>query len=100
MKTVEEQQKMKDLAIEKWEYMVKHPKAGLSQVREDIPKLQYLYAACSYCEAYFYYYCEGCPIKVNNLRCGEVGHPYDRWRIEQTSEAAKAVLELIKQIEI
>ena len=100
MRTVEEQQKMKDLAIEKWEYMVKHPTAGLSQVREDIPKLEHLRAACSYCEKYFFHYCEGCPVKMNNLRCSDIGHPYYKWRLEQTTKAAKAVLELIKQIEI
>jgi hypothetical protein len=92
---------LKEFAIKKWEFLVKHPDATLFEFYVSISELQKFPFGCSYCDVYWRISnCKDCPIKVGELDCREEGHPYYAFAQKKTTLNAKVMLDLVKSIKI
>lgn len=60
------------------------------------PVLKHLENYCAYCELYIAEGCRKCPLNINNIKCTNPQHLYDRWRHDSTVQNAQAMYDLIK----
>ena len=94
-------EKAYELAVKKWEYIVKNDGDNSGQLAE-IPELRHYNAQCSYCEMFIKspVWCKGCPLAIlphedYEHGCLHKDHPYNKWDMNSTRETAQAVLDLI-----
>jgi hypothetical protein len=93
-------EKMKELSIEKWEFLVKNPDKFRS-VTSVIPELEEFTGDCPYCEMYYgFFACKGCPVQIDEQNCLCDNHPFSQYIYKPTSENAQKVLDIIKNIKV
>jgi hypothetical protein len=101
----------KRLALLKWEFLANTeeqiPKdyfIRMKWIEKNVPELRELreYAYCSFCSLYYRGMCEECPVRIEIggelVNCLNTNHPFSQYR--NSSENAKKVLEIIKNIKV
>jgi hypothetical protein len=105
--------KRKELALLKWEEIVKHNYTnfqfvGIALPDERFKELKNLEFFCSFCEEWEEKNCEKCPLNEPKFKddfgfsnCRSKKHPYDKWVCAVTDKErlkyAKQILEMIKE---